>query len=102
MAKYSFEFKLKLVHDYISDQGGIKFLAKKYGFKNSSQIRKWISAYKELGEEGLLRSRKSKNYSVQFKLDAIELYLTTEFSYQGVANLLKMNNEQSTIDCELA
>jgi transposase len=42
MAKYSFEFKLKLVHDYISDQGGIKFLAKKYGFKNSSQIRKWI------------------------------------------------------------
>lgn len=92
MAKYSFEFKLKLVHDYLSGQGGIQFLAKKYGFKNNSQIRKWINAYKELGEEGLLRSRKSKNYSVQFKLDAIELYLTTEFSYQEVANLLKMNN----------
>lgn len=71
MAKYS--FKLKLVHDYLSGQGGTRFLAKKYGFKNSYQIRKWINAYKELGEEGLLRSRKSKNYSVQFKLDAIEL-----------------------------
>ncbi|MDK8223970.1 transposase, partial [Enterococcus faecalis] len=61
-------------------------------FKDSSQISKWINAYKELGEEGLLRSQKNKNYSVQFKLDAIELYLTTEVSYQEVANLLKMNN----------
>lgn len=92
MAKYSFEFKLKLVHDYLSGQGGLRFLAKKYGFKDSSQISKWINAYKELGEEGLLRSQKNKNYSVQFKLDAIELYLTTEVSYQEVANLLKMNN----------
>ncbi len=86
MAKYSFEFKLKLVHDYLSGQGGLRFLAKKYGVKNNSQISKWINAYKELGEDRLLRSRKSKNYSVQFKLDAIEL------SYQEVANLLKMNN----------
>ena len=51
MAKYSFEFKLKLVHDYLSGQGGLRFLAKKYGFKDSSQISKWINAYKELGEE---------------------------------------------------
>lgn len=74
MAKYSFEFKL--VHDYLSGQGGLRFLAKKYGIKHNSQISKWINAYKELGEEALLRSRKGKNYSVQFKLDAIELYLT--------------------------
>ena len=87
MAKYSFEFKLKLVHDYLSGQGGLRFLAKKYGFKDSSQISKWINAYKELGE-GTSQS-KNKNYSVQFKLDAIELYLTTELSYQEVANLLK-------------
>ncbi|MBC1472987.1 IS3 family transposase [Listeria seeligeri] len=92
MAKYSLEFKLNIVHDYLSGQGGTTFLAKKYGFKNTSQVRKWINAYKEFGEEGLLRSRKSKNYSVQFKLDAVELYLTTELSYQEVANLLKMNN----------
>ncbi|MDG4629672.1 transposase, partial [Enterococcus faecalis] len=38
MAKYSFEFKLKLVHDYLSGQGGLRFLAKKYGLKDSSQI----------------------------------------------------------------
>ncbi|CAI3341743.1 transposase family protein [Enterococcus cecorum] len=92
MAKYSFELKLKLVHDYLSGQGSIWFLAKKYGVKTNSQIEKWINAYKELGEEGLLRSRKNKNYSIQFKLDAIELYLTTELYYQEVANCLKINN----------
>lgn len=73
-------------------KGRLRFLTKKYGDKNNSQISKWINAYKELGKEVLLRSRKSKNYSVQFKLDAIELYLTTELSYQEVANLLKLNN----------
>lgn len=92
MVKHSFEFKLKIVHDYLSGQGGTPFIAKKYGFKDDSQIRKWINTFKEFGEEGLLRSRQNMNYSVQFKLDAIELYLTTELSYQEVANLLKMNN----------
>lgn len=92
MTKYSFEFKLKIVHDYLSGQGGTPFLAKKYGFQNNVQIRKWINTYKEFGEEGLLRSWKNKHYSVQFKLDAIELYLTTELSYREVANYFKMNN----------
>ncbi|WP_270659814.1 transposase [Enterococcus thailandicus] len=80
MAKYSFEYKLEIVQEYLVGKGGMSHLAKKYGFKSNVQIRKWINTYKEFGEEGLLRSRKNKNYSVQFKLDAIELYLTTELS----------------------
>lgn len=92
MAKYSFEFKLKIVHEYLAGKGGTLYLAKKYGFKSNTQIRKWINSYKEFGEEGLLRSRKNKSYSVQFKTDAIELYLTTEMSFQEVANQLEINN----------
>jgi len=92
MKKYSFEFKLKIVHDYLAGKGGTSFLEKKYGFKSNNQIRKWLNVYKEFGEEGLLRSRKNRSYSVQFKLDAIELYLTTEMSFQEVANQLEMNN----------
>ena len=33
MAKYSFEFKLKLVHDYLSGQGGLRFLIRSMGLK---------------------------------------------------------------------
>lgn len=29
MAKYSYEFKLKVVHEYINGEGGYKYLAKK-------------------------------------------------------------------------
>ena len=92
MVKYSFEFKLQIVHEYLTGKLGTGSLAKKYGFKSNNQLRKWINAYNEFGEEGLLRSRKKQNYSVQFKLDAIELYLTTELSYRQVANCFNINN----------
>ena len=39
-----------------------------------------------------MRSRQNKKYSVQFKLDAIELYQTSEMSYREVANALGINN----------
>ena len=92
MAKYSFEFKLKIVQEYLEGKGGKHYLAKKYGVKSSNQVKEWINAYKEFGEEGLLRKRQNNNYSVQFKLNAIELYQTSEMSYREVANLLEMNN----------
>ncbi|MBJ8157192.1 IS3 family transposase [Enterococcus faecium] len=92
MAKYTFELKLKIVHDYLDGKGGSDYLAKKYSIKAPSQVKRWINAYQEFGEEGLVRKRQKKKYSVQFKLDAIELYLTSELSYREVANTLNMNN----------
>lgn len=92
MAKYSFEFKLKIVQEYLEGKGGTSYLSKKYGFKSNHQIRKWLNTYREFGEEGLLRKRQNQSYSVQFKMDAIELYQTTELSYREVANQLEMNN----------
>ena len=45
-----------------------------------------------MGKESLKRSRQIKSYSVQFKRDAVELYLTTEVSYQDLAIALDVNN----------
>lgn len=92
MAKYDFEFKMKLVAEYLSSTISTDRLAKKYGFKSNTQIRKWIHAYKTLGVEGLKRSRKNSSYSVDFKLKAITMYETSEKSYQSVANELGLNN----------
>ena len=44
-----------------------------------------MHAYKEFGKEGLLRSRQNNNYSFQFKLSVVELYLSSEVSYQELA-----------------
>ena len=92
MAKYTFELKLKIVHDYLDGKGGSDYLAKKYSIKAPSQVKRWINAYQEFGEEGLVRKRQKKKYSVQFKLDAIELYLTSELSFREIANHFGMNN----------
>ena len=51
-----------------------------------------MNAYREYGEEGLLRKHQSQKYSVQFKLNALELYQTSEMSYREVASTLEMNN----------
>lgn len=92
MVKYNFELKLKIVHDYLNGAGGYQYLAQKHGVKNKTQVRAWIYAYKEFGEEGLLRRRQNQHYSVQEKLNAIELYQTSEMSYREVTNQLEMNN----------
>ena len=85
MVKYSYEFKLKVVQAYLNGEGSYDFLAKKYGISACSKFKEWVAAYKEFGKEGLLRSRQKKNYSFQFKLSVVELYLSSEVSYQKIA-----------------
>ncbi len=92
MAKYSLEFKMKVVGEYLSGSISLKTLAKKYNFKSDKQIRTWINAYRTLGVEGLKRSRENKSYSIAFKLKAIAIYEASEKSYQDIANELGLNN----------
>ena len=92
MAKYSFEFKKKVIQEYLDGKGGYAYIAKQNGIPAESHLRRWINAYKEFGDEGLLRSRKNNNYSFQFKLYVVELYLTSEVSYQELALSQGINN----------
>ena len=91
MAKYSFEFKMMLVREYMNGQAGCKLLAKKYGLNHSIVVR-WIANYKRFGEEGLMRSRQQQVYTFEFKLHVVELYLTSELSYQELALQVGMND----------
>lgn len=92
MAKYSFEFKKKIVEEYLADKGGLKYLAKKYNVPSPENINIWINNYQMFGDDGLRRSRKQQNYPFEYKLHVIELYLTTEVSYQELALQEKIYN----------
>lgn len=92
MAKYNYDFKLKVVQAYLSGEGGFKYLADKYGISSCSHVKRWTAAYKEFGTDGLIRSRKNQSYAFKFKLHVVELYLTTEVSYQELALSVGMNN----------
>ena len=92
MAKYSFEFKKKVVQEYLEGKGSYVYLAKQYNIPDEKQVCIWVNAYNEFGDAGLIRSRKNKNYSFQFKLSVVQLYLTSEVSYQELALSQGINN----------
>lgn len=92
MAKYEFKFKKKVVREYLSGKGSYEYIAKQNGIPDKKQLRIWVAAYKEFGDEGLKRSREKKKYSFEFKLHVVELYLTTEVSYQELAITVGINN----------
>ena len=92
MAKYSYEFKLKVVQAYLNGEGSYDYLAKKYNISACSKFKEWVASYKKFGKEGIMRSRRNKNYSFQFKLSVVELYLSTEVSYQELALSQGINN----------
>lgn len=85
MAKYSFEFKKKVVLAYLNGEGGYGYLAKIYGIPAPRRVEEWVHNYNAYGDEGLMRSRKNEIYSFEKKLSIVELYLTSELSYQDIA-----------------
>ena len=91
MAKYSYELKRKIVEEYLNGHAGHKILTKKYQI-GVSQIERWVNNYKYFGDEGLMRSRNKREYSVEFKLEAITRYETSECSYQQLALELGLTN----------
>ena len=92
MAKYSFDFKKKIVNAYLNGEGGYKYLANQYGIPHKGIVMRWIKAYEVLGDEGLVRSRKNVEYSFEYKLHVVELYLSNEVSYQELAQQEGINN----------
>ena len=91
MAKYSTEYKLKIVREYLAGQGGYRALSKRPEI-TKSQIKNWVKAYRAFGKDGLKCSRAQQTYSFEFKRSAVECYLSTEASYQDVAIALGLNN----------
>ena len=84
MAKYSYEFKKKIVDAYLRGEGSYEYLSSVYGPQKSA-IEKWVKNYQSFGDEGLMRSRQQEKYSFEKKLSVVELYLTNEISYQDLA-----------------
>lgn len=85
MAKYCFAFKKQIVDAYLRGEGGYTYLAEKYGVTNKRQVFNWVHNYERYGDGGLMRSRKQEKYSFEYKLHVVELYLSSELSYQELA-----------------
>ena len=91
MAKYSFELKKRIVQEHLEGKGGYRYLSEKHSVPREC-IRQWIRNYNTNGDDGLKRSRKNEAYSFEYKLRMVELYLSSEFSYQELALQEGINN----------
>ena len=70
---------------YLNGEGGFPTIAEKYDIPAWSNVKKWVRNYENFGDEGLMRSRKNLSYSFEYKLGVVELYLSSEISYQNLA-----------------
>ena len=60
MAKYSKEYKVKIVKAYLAGKGGTEKLSKQYHVARTL-LQRWIKAYQKFGVDGLARMREKKN-----------------------------------------
>lgn len=92
MAKYSMHLRKKVVTEYMNNKVSVVALAKKYDVKSKSNISTRVKSYKKLVYEGIVRSQKKEKYTFDFELSVVELYLTTEVSYQELVLSVGINN----------
>lgn len=80
-----------MIQDYLDGLGGYKKLAQNYGLPTKSIILQWLNVYECYDFKGLKRKRKKRTYSREFKLNAVENYLSKEISYREAANHLDID-----------
>ena len=97
MAKYSYEFKKRLVDEYIEGSGGYITIAEKYNVRHS-QVELWVAKYRAYGDVGLISSKQHKSYTYEFKKHAVELYLSSELSYADLALQLEIASPSALVN----
>ena len=82
--KYSDEFRLKVVLEYLSGTtGGFDAVANKYGM-DRSMLRRWVHAYEKHGSDGLFRVLGT--YSGEFKIYVVEYMHNNSLSLREAAS----------------
>ena len=82
-AKYSKEFKLAVVQDYLSGKGSIASLAEKNGVGKKS-LSDWVRQYSEHGAEAFTPQSGYRSYSQEFKLKCVKAVMSGEGSVDDI------------------
>ena len=92
MPKYTKEFKIKLVLEYLSgESGGLKSIAKTYKIPKST-LELWINQYKSGGFDNLSKKLKNNKYTSEFKLSVIQYRQISNTSLRETAEHFNLVN----------
>ena len=81
--RHSFEFKKEVVMAYLNGEGSMQAIADRFGVKGSIQVSRWVMYYNKFGDSGL-KSSGQKTYSFEYKLHIVQLYLTSDLSFNDI------------------
>ena len=92
MPKYTKEFKIKLVLEYLSGQfGGQEMVAKKYDIPCGT-LKNWIYKYNSGGFDNLSKKIKKDKSTSEFKLSVIQYRQINNLSYREAADYFNISN----------
>ncbi|WP_282929193.1 helix-turn-helix domain-containing protein [Anaerococcus sp. Marseille-Q7828] len=92
MPKYTNEFKIKLVMEYLSGKsGGQEKVAEKYNVPKDT-LREWINKYKSGGFDNLSKKLKNNKYTSEFKLSVIQYRQINNTSLRETAEHFSLVN----------
>ncbi|MDU2829447.1 helix-turn-helix domain-containing protein [Anaerococcus jeddahensis] len=92
MPKYTKEFKIKLVKEYLSGKsGGQPALAHRYNIPEST-LENWIRKYQSGGFENLSKKLKNEKYTSEFKLSVIQYRQINNTSLRETAEHFNLVN----------
>lgn len=90
--KYSYEFKLAVVKEYLEGILGYTSLSKKYDVSSDSLVKTWVNTYKEFGEVGLQPKKGKTDYPLDFKRNVLHFKESTGASYRETAIAFNLQN----------
>ena len=92
MPKYTKEFKIKLVMEYLSGEiGGIGSVSKKYGIPKGT-LKQWINKYNSGGFNNLSKKLKNNKFTSEFKLSVIQYRQINNTSLRETAEHFNLVN----------
>ncbi|GGM32110.1 IS3 family transposase [Pseudomonas asuensis] len=94
MAKYSLQFKLQIVRDYLGSTDGYSRVSHRHRM-GRGLVRTWVAAVQQHGEAGLTPAR--SHYSTTFKLSVLERIDKESLSYRQAAALFKIATPSSIL-----
>jgi transposase-like protein len=81
-SKYSNQWKIERVQEYLRGDGSYESIAKAYGI-DPSTIVFWVAAYREHGIDAFFSGKGNKHYSHEFKAMCVNAVLSGEMSIRA-------------------
>ena len=97
MSKYTDEFKLSVVEQYLGGVDGVRAVGAQQGV-DEGLLREWVACYQVHGAVGL--RKKHGSYSGEFKLSVLKHMWDNSLSYRETSALFNIGNRKRVADWE--